>query len=277
MGLLIMYIVFSSFLIFIMVFVFKKVSKTHTEINTFKIGNKKSTENEKKLIRRDSIINITIYALLIVVTIISMLLYGVQSVENENRYINYLIGGLQFQIVSSILFILLSFLNPFIFFPEKIIEKLKERDTFLKHIIVNNKKSFIIRMLLSVSLISFFVFKKWLTFIPYYVNYGVLQGINILLLLYLFKNLFFMKTNPLGFLKLNILRLVNGVLYIKIFAFVLIPLAPFTMLTLHVLGFDENEFPFWPMLFIVFNGLLILLELKKKQAKKAKRRKNKIA
>ncbi len=275
MGILIFYILFSSFLFGIMVFVFKKVSKAHTEVNTYNFGSTINNENQEKLRQRDITINIIIYSLLILVAIVGTILYQTKNSEKEDFFLNYLFNGLQFQIMSSLLFIVLSFLNPFIFFPQKIVEAIKERESFLIHIVNNSRKSFVIRVLVSVFVIAFFVLKKWLTFIPYYVDYKFLQGINILLLLYLFKNIYFMKTNPLGFLQLNILRLLNGVLYVKIFAFVLIPLAPFTMLTIHLLGFDENAFPFWTMLFVVFNALLILLELKKKNKKEVEKMKSK--
>lgn len=266
MDVLIFYILFSSFLFGIMILVFKKVSKVHTQVNTFSFWKKSNTKEQIKVRKRDFKINITFYSLLIFVALIITIVHKVEANKDGDLFFDYLFNGLQFQVVSSILFILLSIVNPFIIFPEKVTKVMDEKNTFLKYIINNNNKSFIIRVIISVALIVFFIFKKWLMFIPYYVNFKILQGINILLLAYLFKNIFFMKVYPVDFFQINVLRLVNGVLYIKIFAFVLLPLAPFTMLTLHFLGFDENKFPFWTLLFVVFNSILIVLEMKKVNA-----------
>lgn len=265
MGLYIMYVVFSSFIIFIMVVVFKKVSISHAEINTFKfsVKNEENIEHQQ-IVKKNSRFNIVVYTCLIGIAVLNILFYGVGSAQNETTYFNYLLNGIQFQVVSSILFIILSVLNPFIVFPEDIIQRItqEKRSGILRYVIVNNSKSMAIRIFLSVLLITFFVYKKWLVIIPFLPEYLILQGINIMILLFIFKNIYIMKMHPIIFFRLNIVKLAKGVLYITIFTFVLIPLVPFTMMTLIVLGIDERNFSIWPLLFIVFNSLLMVLELK---------------
>ncbi len=271
-----------SFLFGILFFVLKTVSKTHTKINTFNFGITSNHPNYKEIRKRDFNLNIFFYSLLIVVALISTVIHASKDIVDDEIFFDYLFRGLQFQLVSAILFILISFFNPFIVFPEVIVEKIQKRGTFLRYIIANTQQSFYIRVFLLLVIVAFFVIKKWLVFIPLYTEIKFLQGINILLLFYLCKNIYYMKSYPLDFLLLNLLRLVNGVLYLKIFAFVLAPLAPITMLTLHFLGFDEQQFPFWTLLFVVFNSILIFLEIRKKQTlenpivqKKEKKKKKK--
>lgn len=220
--------------------------------------NENSITNTSKMSIYNSPITIHIF---LIITVLLSLIFSTEDKTNFNGdYYSWFVEDLIFQIVSSILFVILGVFNPFFKIPKVIEERVKNQKEKLYNIITNTQKLFWLRVVICLFIVTWFIYKQWLVFPSFPKEHPLIFSIDVSLLLFVSRNLYLMVKYPKPFFAENIFRVLKSHVIIFASAFILTPLVPLTILTIYLLGINEREFNYEPLFFIAFNLIMIYLE-----------------
>ena len=138
--------------------------------------------------------------------------------------------------------------------------RIKEENESLHNYIPNNKKFFYYRLLAIVLVIAFFMYKRWLVFPSFTHDNIILKGIDLALLFFIGTTLFRMLRHAKTFLVENVFRVIKSFTIFTTAIFIIVPLAPLTILTVSWMGKDENSFNFQVIPFIGSNLIMVYVE-----------------
>ena len=197
---------------------------------------------------------------LILLALLNVVFSELQSETYNNALYSHFYEDLSFQITIALLFSIIGFLNPFLKIPLPLQHAIKKRYKKLYGFISNENKFFIFRVLACISVILIFIYKGWLVFPNLFQDDLISKGIDITLLFFVLSSIIEMIRYAKQFLFTNVFRIIKSFTIFTSSLFVLVPLVPITILTLHLLDIDENTFNFLPIPFIGFNIIMVYVE-----------------
>ncbi len=195
---------------------------------------------------------------LVVLILLNIILSQFNLASYNNSYYNRFYDDLVFQFNVAILFSIIGVLNPFLRIPERVKSNINNKTL---HCILNkNEGLFYSRLLACILVILYFIYKDWLVFSNFLQDNLVLKGIDIALLFFILNVTYRMIKYADVFVVENIFRVIKSFSIGIASLFVLVPLVPITMLSIHFLGMDDKSFNFEPIAFIGFNLIMIYVE-----------------
>ena len=260
-------ILFSFFFIFLFAFIAIAVRMLVERVKFLKSTNAYSerilnyTENELQTPNQHFYNNPRNFHIFLIVLILANLILSYFNIGTYNEsFYDRFYEDLAFQFNIAILFTIIGFLNPLLPIPETLRNSFKEASEKLYGFISNDKKLFYARLIACVLVISLFVYNGWLVFPNFLQENILLMGIDLALLFFVITTTYRMIKYAKVFLVENVFRVIKSFTIATSALFVIVPLAPLTMLSVHLLGMDERTFNFQPIPFIGFNLIMVYVE-----------------
>lgn len=259
---------FGFFYLFLFVFMGVAMTMLQSRLKFLKSSNsfaqrilKASGKSQDTIFNNNSLTNPMYFHILMVILILLNLILSYFDVKTyDDTFYEQFYNDLAFQFNIAILFTILGFLNPLLSTSDFLSFISKGNSETLNTSFVKNKKLFYYRLLACVIVIVFFIYKGWLVFPNFLGDNLILKGIDLALLFFIATTVFRMINHSKTFLVENIFRVIKSFTIFTTAIFIIVPLAPLTMLTISLMGIDENSFNFQPIPFIGFNLIMVYVE-----------------
>ena len=201
------------------------------------------------------------YHLFLILLALLNILFSELGMEkyNDSLY-NRFYEDVSFQITIAFLFAIIGFFNPYLKIPLRVKDAIRKRYKKLDNFLSNNRKIYTFRVLACIIVVLFFIYKEWLVFPNLFQDNLISKGIDITLLFFVFNSIFQMIRNAKQFLLSNIFRVIKLFTILTSSLFVLVPLVPLTLISLHLLDIDERNINLLPFPFIGFNIIMVYVE-----------------
>ncbi|WP_055436066.1 hypothetical protein [Lacinutrix algicola] len=201
------------------------------------------------------------YHLFLILLALLNILFSELGMEkyNDSLY-NRFYEDVSFQITIAFLFAIIGFFNPYLKIPLRVKDAIRKRYKKLDNLLSNDRKIYTSRVLACIIVVLFFIYKEWLVFPNLFQDNLISKGIDITLLFFVFNSIFQMIRNAKQFLLSNIFRVIKLFTILTSSLFVLVPLVPLTIISLHLLDIDERNINLLPFPFIGFNIIMVYVE-----------------
>ena len=201
------------------------------------------------------------YHLFLILLALLNILFSELGMEkyNDSLY-NRFYDDVSFQITIAFLFAIIGFFNPYLKIPLRVKDAIRKRYKKLDNFLSNDRKIYTFRILACIIVVLFFIYKEWLIFPNLFQDNLISKGIDITLLFFVFNSIFQMIRNAKQFLLSNIFRVIKLFTILTSSLFVLVPLVPLTLISLHLLDIDERNINLLPFPFIGFNIIMVYVE-----------------
>ena len=201
------------------------------------------------------------YHLFLILLALLNILFSELGMEkyNDSLY-NRFYEDVSFQITIAFLFAIIGFFNPYLKIPLRVKDAIRKRYKKLDNFLSNDRKIYTFRILACIIVVLFFIYKEWLVFPNLFQDNLISKGIDITLLFFVFNSIFQMIRNAKQFLLSNIFRVIKLFTILTSSLFVLVPLVPLTLISLHLLDIDERNINLLPFPFIGFNIIMVYVE-----------------
>ncbi|WP_055447462.1 hypothetical protein [Lacinutrix mariniflava] len=201
------------------------------------------------------------YHLFLILLALLNILFSELGMEkyNDSLY-NRFYDDVSFQITIAFLFAIIGFFNPYLKIPLRVKDAIRKRYKKLDNFLSNDRKIYTFRILACIIVVLFFIYKEWLIFPNLFQDNLISKGIDITLLFFVFNSIIQMIRNAKQFLLSNIFRVIKLFTILTSSLFVLVPLVPLTLISLHLLDIDERNINLLPFPFIGFNIIMVYVE-----------------
>ena len=201
------------------------------------------------------------YHLFLILLALLNILFSELGMEkyNDSLY-NRFYEDVSFQITIAFLFAIIGFFNPYLKIPLRVKDAIRKRYKKLDNLLSNDRKIYTFRVLACIIVVLFFIYKEWLVFPNLFQDNLISKGIDITLLFFVFNSIIQMIRNAKQFLLSNIFRVIKLFTILTSSLFVLVPLVPLTLISLHLLDIDERNINLLPFPFIGFNIIMVYVE-----------------
>ena len=233
------------------------IKKTDTFLDTF------MSSNHDNIIapNQQFYFNPMYYHLFLILLALLNILFSELGMEkyNDSLY-NRFYDDVSFQITIAFLFAIIGFFNPYLKIPLRVKDAIRKRYKKLDNFLSNDRKIYTFRILACIIVVLFFIYKEWLIFPNLFQDNLISKGIDITLLFFVFNSIIQMIRNAKQFLLSNIFRVIKLFTILTSSLFVLVPLVPLTLISLHLLDIDERNINLLPFPFIGFNIIMVYVE-----------------